>query len=177
MTKYLISYGLSNVNVYVNDTLYPLIGAVELEFSLPTDDYESCRICGNDIEVRFSKHSVAEGSITLLYLSEELREVLFGTKRDKKGGIVGTINEDSPIMALTFEQMLSDGRTSYTTFYNVRFNKPNNISARTLSDSFDYENITLEFDCYYNSNYNSYFYTITSNEVTNHSGMPLYPEY
>lgn len=164
--KYLISYGLSNLHVCKdNEIPIPLVGAIEIELDIPIDDYESCYIRNKNIEIKFNRYSKASGSLTLVGLDTDAKELLFGIKKDSRGGIRSGINDNPPHLHLLLQQELSDGSKNLTHLYDVQFLQ-NSLSSRTVDEDITINEITLDFECFYNNQYESYYYTINSSTCT-----------
>ena len=175
MINYNITYGLSDIYVSKdNEIPIPLPGGVSIELSIPTDNYESCRLVGYDEEIIFNSNEKAEGRLILIGLSNEIKEYIFGIERDKKGGIIGGVS-NSPLLHLMFQQKVADGSIIFTTIYNVKF-KPTTLSSQTVDSDININEIELKFDCYYSNEYESYYYTLNSNTPLDASEF-RYPKY
>lgn len=135
-----VKFGLSNVHIapltydgneYQYDKPIALPGAVSLTLDPQGDSTDF--FADNIVYFSSSANQGYEGDVEIAMITDEIREKIFGEKKDSNGAFIESADDAFTPFAFGFE-IEGDEKGRRFWYYNCSFNRPGN-SASTLENS------------------------------------------
>lgn len=158
-----IIYGLSNIHYSMDGTnIKPLLGAVDILVTFKEDNLYS-KINGVN-RIKISKAIEGEGTLNILGLTfQEMKDILGYQGTD--GEIYMQDSFNPPYVTLLFTREKANGEKLLNVLYKCRFDI-NDLSAKTLKEAVEQENIELKFKCISDENRYDLQYFILDTETS-----------
>lgn len=159
-----IIYGLSNIHYSIDGTnIKPLLGAVDVSVTFKEDNLYG-NIHGVK-RIKLSKSVEGEGTLNILGLTfQEMKDIL-GYKGEL-GEIYMQDNFNPQYITLLFTREKANGEKLLNVLYKCKFDITD-LSAKTITDAVEQENVELKFKCTPDENRHNLQYFILDTEYGN----------
>lgn len=99
--------------------------------------------------------------IDITDLTPDQQSLLLGHKKDSKGGITVSTEDEAPYVGVAFESKRSDGKNEYSVLYKVKFS-PTNEEYETKGENITYKTPSLVGKAIARENDSKLKYTVVS---------------